>query len=258
MPEAYERWLVPAVFRPFAVDLARRTARLAPRRVLEIAAGTGVLTRELAAAIPEAQLTATDLNAAMVKFGSREAPGAAWQQADVLHLPFAVEQFDLVVCQFGVMFFPDKPAAFREVRRVLAPGGKLLFSIWGTVDTHGFAAALLAGVKRAFPNDPPTFIAAVPHGYAEVDQAVADLAAGGLDCLSVEPVTLDGGSPSAADIAAGFCTGTPLRAAIEDRGDLAETTMIVSTEMTARLGDGPVTATMTAYVIEAQRCAGDL
>ena len=93
MPEAYERWLVPAVFHPFAVDLARRTARLAPRRVLEIAAGTGVLTRELAAAIPEAQLTATDLNAAMVKFGSCEALGAAWQQADALHLPTSPPDF---------------------------------------------------------------------------------------------------------------------------------------------------------------------
>jgi len=150
MPEAYDELLAPAVFHPFAVDLAQRAASLAPRRVLEIAAGTGVLTRELAAAIPEAQLTATDLNAAMVKFGSREAPAAAWQQADALCLPFAVEQFDLVVCQFGVMFFPGKPAAFREVRQVLASGGKLLFSTWGTVDTPGFATALMAGIERAF------------------------------------------------------------------------------------------------------------
>src|SRR5690242_16192568 len=106
MPHAYERWLAPAVFRPFAVDLAGRAAGLAPHRVLEIAAGTGVLTRELVAALPAAQVTATDLNAAMVEFGSRQVPLAAWRQADALSLPFEDQRFDLIVCQFGVMFFP--------------------------------------------------------------------------------------------------------------------------------------------------------
>jgi ubiquinone/menaquinone biosynthesis C-methylase UbiE len=97
MPEAYDRWLAPAVFHPFAVDIAQRAARFTPRRVLEIAAGTGVLTRELAAAIPAAQVTATDLNQAMVEFGSRLVPAVAWRQADALHLPFDDRQFDLVV-----------------------------------------------------------------------------------------------------------------------------------------------------------------
>jgi SAM-dependent methyltransferase len=252
MPEAYDRWLAPAVFHPFALDLAQRAATLAPRRVLEIAAGTGVLTRELDAAIPAAEVTATDLNAAMVEFGSRRAPGASWRQADALSLPFGDGQFDLVVCQFGVMFFPDKPAAFREVQRVLAPGGRLLFNTWGAVDTHDFAAALVAGIERAFPDDPPTFIAAVPHGYSDVGQVVADLAAGGLERVSTEPVTLDGYADSAADVAAGFCTGTPLRIGIEARGDLMAAMGVISEEMRTRLGDGPVAAKMTAYVVEAQ------
>ena len=227
-------------------------SRLAPCLVLEIAAGTGVLTRELVAAIPAAEVTATDLNTAMVDFGSRRAPGAAWQQADAQHLPFDDKQFDLVVCQFGVMFFPDKPAAFREVRRVLTSAGRLLFSTWSTIDTHGFAAALVAGVERAFPDDPPTFMTAVPHGYSDAGQAVAHLAAGGLECVSTESVTLAGQSGSAAEVASGFCTGTPLRMAIEDRGDLMASTAVVSEEMTTRLGDGPVTSKMTAYVIEAK------
>jgi len=252
MPEAYDRWLAPAVFHPFAVDLAQRAARLTPRQVLEIAAGTGVLTRELVAALPSAEVTATDLNAAMVEYGSHRAPGAVWQQADALHLPFGDQRFDLVVCQFGVMFFPDKSAAFREMRRVLTPEGRLLFSTWSTVDTHDFAAALMAGVERAFPADPPTFIAVVPHGYSDVGQVAADLAAGGLASVSAELVTLDGLSGSAAEVAAGFCTGTPLRLAIEDRGDLVAATAAISEEMRARLGDGPVTSKMTAYVIEAK------
>jgi SAM-dependent methyltransferase len=251
MPQAYDRWLAPSVFRPFAVDLARRAANSAPRRLLEIAAGTGVLTRELVTAIPAARVTATDLNAAMVEFGSRRVPLAAWRQADALRLPFDDRQFDLVICQFGVMFFPDRPAAFGEMRRVLAPGGRLLFSTWGTVETHGFAAALVAALAHAFPCDPPTFIAAVPHGYSDLGRVAADLAAGGLNYVSAEPVTFDGHADSAADVAAGFCTGTPLRMAIQARGDLAASTAIIADLMTARLGRGPVTAAMTAHVIEA-------
>jgi len=253
MPEAYDRWLAPAVFHPFAVDLARRAARFIPGHVLEIAAGTGVLTRELLTAIPAAQVTATDLNAAMIEFGSRRVPAAVWRQADALSLPFADRRFDLIACQFGVMFFPDRPAAFREMRRVLAPGGRLLFSTWGAIDTHGFAAALVAGLAHAFPVDPPRFVVAVPHGYCDLGQVAADLAAAGLEHVSTTSVTLDGHANSAASVAAGFCTGTPLRMEIEARGDLAASTAVIADQMTARLGPGPVTAKMTAYIIEARR-----
>jgi SAM-dependent methyltransferase len=253
MPQAYDRWLAPALFRPFAIDLARRAARFAPRRVLELAAGTGVLTRELVTAVPSARVTATDLNAAMVEFGSRRVPRAAWRQADALRLPFEDQEFDLIACQFGVMFFPDRAAAFREMRRVLAPEGRLLFSTWDAVETHGFAAALVAGLAHVFPDDPPAFVAAVPHGYADLDQVAADLAAGGLECASVTSLTLDGHADSAADVAAGFCAGTPLRSAIEARGDLAASTAIVADQMTTRLGAGPVTATMTAHIIEVRQ-----
>ena len=252
MPGAYEQWLVPTVFWPFAADLARRAAARAPERVLELAAGTGAVTGELVAALPSASVTATDLNPAMVELGRSRVPAAQWQQADAMDLPFDDAAFDLVVCQFGVMFFPDKPAAFAQARRVLTPDGTLLVNTWGTVDTHDFAAALTAGLEHAFPDDPPTFIAAVPHGYADLDVVVADIRAGGLDCVGVETVTLDGHAPSAADVAAGFCTGTPIRAQIEARGaDLASVTAAVAKEMEARLGTGPVTGRMTAHVIEA-------
>jgi SAM-dependent methyltransferase len=240
------------VFRPFAVELAARAARLAPRRVLEIAAGTGVLTAELLAALPDTHVTATDLNEPMVRYGAGRAPGADWEQADAQALPFDDEQFDLVACQFGAMFFPAKADAFAEIRRVLTADGRLLMSTWGPVDTHGFAAALTAGVERAFPADPPAFMAAVPHGYPDVSKVTADLAAGGLELVAAETVTLTGHADSAADVAAGFCTGTPLRMAIESRGDLAAATAVVGAEMTARMGTGPVSAEMLAYFIEAR------
>ena len=252
MPEVYNRWLSPTVFRPFAVDLARRAALLEPSRVLEIAAGTGALTMELAAAIPAAEITATDLNAAMVEYGAARAPGAKWQRADAMDLAFEESEFDLVICQFGVMFFPDKPAAFSQIRRVLAPAGRFVFNAWDTVDTHGFESVLTEALGVAFPDDPPTFIVTTPHGYADVRRAQADLAAGGLECMSTQRVTVTGHAASIADLATGYCTGTPLRMEIQSRGDVAASTEIIGREMTERLGPGPVTAEMTAYVIEAR------
>ncbi|MEA2843826.1 MAG: hypothetical protein QOJ69_1497 [Actinomycetota bacterium] len=251
MPEAYDRWLAPAVFRPFAADIARRVAGHAPHRVLELAAGTGVLTRELVAAVAFAEVTATDLNDAMVDFGRRHVPGAVWRQADAMDLPLDDAEYDVVVCQFGAMFFPDKPAAFAEARRVLRPAGTLLVSTWATLDTHEFQSALVAGLGRAFPDDPPTFMASVPHGYADVQIVVADLRAGGFDRVTVESVTLEGQAQSAADVAAGYCAGTPVRAEIEARGNLAVTTAFVAGQMEARLGTGEVRGRMTAHVFEA-------
>jgi len=252
MPEAYERWLAPAVFRPFAAELAGRVAARRPGRVLELAAGTGVLTRELLTALAGGEVTATDLNPAMVEFGRRQAPAATWRQADAMNLPFDGGRFDAVTCQFGVMFFPDKPAAFAEARRVLVPDGTLVVNTWAEVGRHEFAAALVAALEERFPDDPPPFLSAVPHGYADVDAVVADLEAGGFECLVADTVTLDGRAESVADVAAGFCTGTPLRAEIEARGDLPAATAAVTEAMQARFGPGPVTGRMTAHVLEAR------
>lgn len=251
MPQSYERWLVPTVFRPFAVDLAARVAALAPRLVLELAAGTGVVTAELVAR--GLDVVATDLNPPMVELGRSQVPGASWQQADATALPFDDGSYDAVVCQFGVMFLPDKPAAFAEARRVLTPGGTLLFSTWGTVDQNHYAAALVAALVRVLPADPPTFVAAVPHGYADPDTVVHDVGAGGFSDVALETLTLVGNADSAADVARGFCTGTPLRPQLEARGDLRALTEQVAAEVERELGSGPVTGPMTAHVVRARR-----
>lgn len=247
MPAAYEQYLVPVVFRPFAADLTARARVLHPRRVLELAAGTGVLTAGLVAAAPSAEVTATDLNEAMVAFGSTRAPGAVWRQADAQRLPFPDGGFDLVVCQFGVMFFPDRVAAFTEVRRVLAPSGRFLFNTWGPLGTHAFEVALQVGLERAFPVDPPRFFPTVPHGYADPAVVAADLAA----VEDQQELTLQGRAASTADLATGYLAGTPVRVAVEERGDGPAVRATVIEEMTARLGPGPVTAPMTAYVFRA-------
>ena len=253
MSEAYDRWMVPTVFRPFAVELGHRIAERRPRRVLELAAGTGVLTRELLAGDGGPDVTATDLNQAMVEFGRKCVPGATWQQADAIDLPFDDEQFDAVVCQFGVMFFPDKPAAHAEARRVLEPGGSLVLATWAPIDGHEFEMAVVAGLDRAFPDDPPRFLQSVPHGYADLDVAVADVRAGGLEPISAETVTVEGHAESAVGLATGYCTGTPLRPQIEARGDLAVAIDAVAGELERRFGSGPLTGRMTAHVIEALR-----
>ena len=252
MPETYERCLAAPVFWPFAAELAGRVAAGRPGRVLELAAGTGVLTRELLAALPGCELTATDLNPAMVDWGRRLAPAATWQPADAMTLPYGPGRFDAVACQFGVMFFPDKPAAFAEARRVLTPEGRLVVNTWAELARHDFDAAVVAALEARFPGDPPRFLSTIPHGYADVDAVVADVEAGGFRCLAAETVTLEGRTDSITDVATGFCTGTPLRAQIEARGDLSATAAAVAEAMRARFGSGPVSGCMTAHVIEAR------
>ena len=252
MPDAYDRHLAPVLFRPFARDLARRAAGLRPARVLEIAAGTGVLTAELLAASPTTQVTATDLNPAMVATGAQRVPQARWEPADASDLPFADGAFDLVVCQFGVMFLPDKPRAYREFARALTPGGRVLVSTWDRLETHAFDRAVVEALGRVFPGDVPPFLAKVPHGYADAEVVRGHLREAGYVVDLVETVTVEGHAASAADVATGFCTGTPLRGEILARGDLEATTRRMRTEMTALLGEGPVSAPMSAHVVLAR------
>ncbi|WP_328476196.1 class I SAM-dependent methyltransferase [Streptomyces sp. NBC_00377] len=255
MPEAYERHLVPALFRPFAADLAARAAALRPRTVLELAAGTGALTSALLTAAPTASVIASDLNQAMVTAGSAREPRADWRQADAQELPFEDGTFDLVVCQFGVMFFPDRPAAYNEVRRVLAPQGRFLFNSWGPLASHGFAAAFQTALKESMPGAAPAFLEDVPHGYTDLAQVASDLAAAGLTLASAEEVTLDGSGESAASVATGFLTGTPVSAVLDARQDAQGIRTAVAQKMTALLGTGPVTAAMTATLYTAHHQA---
>jgi len=252
MSTAYDEHLVPAVFRPYADDLADRVARHRPRDVLELAAGTGVLTAAMLARLPEARVTATDLNVAMVDVGSARVPAARWQQADAMQLPFDDASFDLVACQFGVMFFPDRPAAYGEVARVLRPGGHFVFNCWGPLATHEVEVAVLAALAESFPDDPPSFLARVPHGYHDAEIVTADLAAAGFGGLHIETVELDCTGKTAADLARGYCRGTPLRPEIEARGDLEAATGVVAAALERRFGSGEVVGRMAALVVEAQ------
>ena len=253
MPEIYDRCLGPALFTPYARHLAARAAASAPHDVLELAAGTGIVTGELVRQLPGAAVTATDLNPAMVSWGAAHAPGATWLVADAQHLDFADATFDLVVCQFGVMFFPDRRAAFAEAARVLRPGGSLLFATWDTAESSPFPAALLDAVRAVFPDDPPDFLARVPHGYHDADVVRRDVESAGLAVSAIEHTSLPGRASSAAVLAEGYCLGSPLRFELEARGNLAEVLPEVAARMTETLGQGPVTGELTALVVTATR-----
>jgi SAM-dependent methyltransferase len=253
MPEIYDRCLGPALFAPFARHLAAIAKELSPQRVLELAAGTGIATAELVRALPDADITATDLNPAMVAWAAERVSGATWQQADAQSLSFPDDSFDLVMCQFGVMFFPDKPAAFAEAARVLRSGATMLFTVWDVVETSSFPAALVAGLATVLPGDPPNFVVRIPHGYADPDEVRSDVEAGGLRAESIDRVVLTGQASSARVVAEGFCLGTPLRFALEERGSIDQLTTAVGDAMTDRLGQGPVESELAAYVVTARK-----
>ena len=171
IPKLYETYLVPLIFEPYAADLVNRVASRSLTRVLEIAAGTGVVTRALASVLPErVSIVATDLNQPMLDHASAlgtKRP-VEWRQADAMQLPFQDATFDAVVCQFGVMFFPEKSRAFSEARRVLRPGGVFIFNVWDRIEENEFADTVTTALESLFPQDPPRFLARTPHGYYDV------------------------------------------------------------------------------------------
>jgi SAM-dependent methyltransferase len=161
IPENYDRYLGPVLFEPSARDLVARLRVGEGARVLELACGTGIVTRRLRETMPaSARLTATDLSEPMLLIAKRRLEGASgveWRQADACALPFPPASFDAVVCQYGLMFVPDKPAAFREARRVLVPGGQFLFNTWDAIDRNAFARIAAATLREQVPVDTPTF-----------------------------------------------------------------------------------------------------
>jgi ubiquinone/menaquinone biosynthesis C-methylase UbiE len=256
IPALYDKHLGPMIFEPYAKDLAGRLPLPGAARVLETAAGTGIVTRTLLRALPAAvRIVATDLNQPMLDHAAKEVSSSrvAWQKADAQSLPFDDGTFDAVVCQFGAMFFPDRPAAYCEARRVLKPGGRFIFNVWDKLEYNEFANLVAATVMEMFPGDPPLFLARTPHGYHEKDSIIADVRRAGFVDVEVETVTLRSVAPSSMGPAIGYCQGTPLRNEIEarDAGRLAEATAAAGARIAAQFGNGPVDGMMQAHVITA-------
>jgi SAM-dependent methyltransferase len=259
VPELYDRYLVPLIFDPYADDLVARLRELDLGSILEVAAGSGVVTRAMAAGLPASvSITATDLSQPMIDYGQSVGTSrpVVWQRGDVMELPFGDASFDAVVCQFGVMFFPDRSAAFAEVARVLRPGGVFLFNVWDAIEHNEFAAVVTAAVGGLFADDPPLFLARTPYGYFAEATIQADVAAGGfVSPAGVAVLEARSRARSAEVPAIAFCQGTPLRNEIEARhpSRLAEATAVAATAIEERFGKTDVDGKIRGFVISATK-----
>ncbi len=259
IPEIYDRYLVPLIFEPYALDMAKRVGAASPREVLETAAGTGVLTRALATHLPaHVRIVATDLNQPMLdRAKSQQAsdPRIEWRQADALQLPFDDARFDVVVCQFGAMFFPDKVQGYKEARRVLKPVGRFMFSVWDEIAANEFADVITQATADLFPDDPPRFLARTPHGHCDHARIRAELKQAGFDEIAINTVGHRSKAPSPRNPAIAYCQGTPLRNEIESRdaSRLDEATDYAAEAIAKRFGRGAVDGRIRALVISATR-----
>jgi SAM-dependent methyltransferase len=259
IPQLYERFLVPLIFEPYALDIAARVAALNPLRVLEVGAGTGVATRQLAKALPAAaSIVASDLNQPMLDHAASlgTARPVEWRCADAMALPFADGSFDAVVCQFGVMFFHDKAAAFAEAHRVLRPGGVFLFSVWDRIELNDFADVVTRAMAELFPSDPPQFLARTPHGHHDQAILCRDVERGRFEnpaAIATLRARSRASSPTIPAIA--YCQGTPLRTEIEARNPagLARATEAAARRLAAQFGEGPIEGNLQAHVVSVVR-----
>jgi SAM-dependent methyltransferase len=255
IPELYDRYLGSVMFEPYAADLARRLATTRPSKVLEVACGTGILTRQLRRALPDAELVASDLNQPMIDYARAklgDGERIAWRQVDAASLPFDSHRFDAIACQFGVMFVPDKEAAFREARRVLSPGGTFGFNVWDAFVHNPFGRIANDVIASCFPDDPPTFYR-VPFGFHEHAVIEEMLVATGFVEVRAESVPLENRSSSARDFAIGLVKGNPVRLAIEERGgDLEAVVAKLESALAREGGAAPYRSTMRATVVTAR------
>ncbi|MDE1994886.1 MAG: methyltransferase domain-containing protein [Rhizobiaceae bacterium] len=255
VPENYDRYMVPLIFDPYAADLARRVASFSPGAVLEIAAGTGVVTRALAPKLsPDASYVVTDLNQPMLDLAASLQPPDSriqWRQADAMSLPFDDAAFDVVCCQFGAMFFPDRPAAYREAKRVLKPGGHFLFNVWDRIEENVFADDVTNALATLFPDDPPRFLARTPHGYHDKERIRGDLAEGGFSHVDIDTRAEQSRASSPRIPAIAFCQGTVIRTEIEARapGKLEAATDHAASVIAKKHGNGEVAAKIQAHII---------
>ncbi|MBB3929396.1 SAM-dependent methyltransferase [Kaistia hirudinis] len=259
VPELYDRLMVPLIFEIYAQDVAARVAALKPRDVVEIAAGTGAVTRELAKSLgPDTRVTVTDLSEPMLEVAqSRQAPDSRfrWQAADAMALPFADDSFDVAVCQFGVMLMPDRAAAYGAARRVLRPGGHYLFAVWDMIERNAFAAAVEAALADIFPGAPVDFLRRLPHGYYDAAVIKAELAGSGFADIAIDTVARTSRADTALAAATAYCQGTPIRGEVEARspGSLAAVTERVAAAFAARFGDGPIEGPISALIVSGRK-----
>jgi SAM-dependent methyltransferase len=259
IPANYDSGLGPHLFVDFAADLARRVVAANPGRVLEIAAGTGIVTRLLRDALPgSTRLIASDLNPPMLEIAKQKFSSddrIEFQPADATALPFADGDFDAVVCQFGVMFFPDKDKAYREAYRVLASGGRYHFNVWDSFAFNPFARISHDTIGRFFNSDTPAFFT-VPFGYHRIDEVKSSLLAAGFTEIAAHVLKIDKTITTARLFAEGLVLGNPIIDEIRAQGttDSAPIIAAVTEALQSAFGDNPGRMPLQAIVFSALKC----
>lgn len=257
IPATYDRHLGPMLFQPYAENLAARLPVAKNGSVLELACGTGILTRALRTHLPSTvKLTATDLNEPMFRHAAakfRKDETVQWLQADACSLPFGDRMFDAVVCQFGIMFVPDKALAAREAHRVLKSGGLFLFNVWDAMEHNELGQLTHQTIASYFDKDPPTFYE-IPFGYHDQDEIKRVLKEARFQEIKTEVVAKVGAANRAEDAATGLVQGNPVAVAIAERDPslLPVINKAVAQAIAGRFGETDIRAPMRAIVVEAR------
>lgn len=251
-PRYYDEYLGPVTFGPFAAELVALVPEIAAGTVLEVACGTGVLTAPLRRRLPAAvDLVATDLSAPMLEYartrlGAQE--GIAWQTADMTVLPFADGRFAAAICGFGVMFPPDRAAALREIRRVLADGAPFVFSVWDAIERNPHALAIAQVLEGLFPGDPDMRFR-TPYEMADPQALRSLLAAAGFDAVEIATRRLPIAGADPRKVAAGTVLGTPRAALIAQRGLDPQEVVAQAAAALVRVGGDPFHAHAQALLV---------
>lgn len=258
IPEIYDTHLVPLIFEQYAADLAQRTASINPGSILEIASGSGVVTRSVAPVLRSGvRHVVSDLNPPMLDRAAATQPfpdAIEWLPANALDLPLEDDSFDLVLCQFGCMFFPDRIRSYREARRVLRPSGAFVFNMWDRIGENDFANVVTNALAERYPVNPPRFLPRTPHGHYDTAVYRAELEAAGFTDIVIEPLDAISTASSPLIPAVAYCHGTPLRNEIEalDISGLDDATEHAALAIASYFGGTDVSGRIRAFVITAR------
>jgi SAM-dependent methyltransferase len=254
-PQYYNDCLGPIWFDPYAADLVQRLPKDPPGDVLEIACGTGIVTRKLRERLnPSRRLVATDLSKAMLDYARANLDaqkGIEWREADALKLPFEHKAFAAVVCGFGIMFVPDRRAALREARRVLTEGGILLFNVWDRIEENPHALANAQAIEALFPGDAEMRFR-LPYDMHDASVLRGLLADSGFRDTRIETKRIPIEGADARNLATGQIRGTPRSALIQKRGVSLDLVIEKVADALTRAGGNPYSGHAQAVIVEAR------
>jgi SAM-dependent methyltransferase len=244
VPENYEHYLVPSIFGPWAHDLVEMAALRPGERVLDIACGTGVVARTAARKLGNTgSIVGLDSSAPMLKAAraaaTTEGVAVEWREGSAIKLPLADTAFDVALCQQGLQFFPDRQTALREIHRALAPGGRLLLSVWGPIERSPGFAVLADALARHIGPEAGTAITSGPFGLGSADELRALIAGASFTDITVRPAVKVLRYPSPNEFVLRYVAGSALASAVSNAVDGARTVLLaeVNTRLQSAVDD---------------------